>query len=310
MRGSQDDMPRVGAYVVRLLVEMTGTALWGDALVLIDAPAGLAVAMQLQLQLQAERFGSMIQHPETSSQVLLLPHSRHQYSRSMRVVAELDGRPCLTQKVRASVAIAGDIAFSLQLTPAVVFPTSDGAFRPNLRLEAFSAAAITVPPRRYSMMYDLPCKLVDCMQRIGDFAVLQWLHVDPYATRNWQLAEDDFCGTDTDERTAAWEKNAAALYDGLTRMHKAHAAATCIQAAFRSWRCREEVLWNPTTQAGRRRVLLDWMRSVKGRDADADSPARLKPAMPSGRGSSWTEADWKACEWGLIPHVREPTLDD
>jgi hypothetical protein len=35
------------------------------------------------------------------------------------------------------------------------------------------------------------------MQRIGDFAVLQRLYVDPYATLDWQLADDLFCGIDT-----------------------------------------------------------------------------------------------------------------
>lgn len=191
----------------------------------------------------------------------------------------------------------------MRLTPAVVFPTSAGAPHSNLRLEAFSAAAITVPPKRYSMKYDEPCAPVDCMQRIGDFAVLQQLKVDPHADLGCQLANDHFCGIDTDERTAAWEKNAAAVYDGLTRMRKAHAAATCIQAAFRSWRCRREVLRNPNTQAGRRYLLLDWMRSLEG-GADADSPDRLKPAMLSVLGSCWTAADRKACEWALIPHPR------
>jgi hypothetical protein len=56
------------------------------------------------------------------------------------------------------------------------------------------------------------------MQRISDFAVLQQLYVDPYTTCDWQCAEDRFCGIETDERTAAWEKSAAAAYDGLTRM--------------------------------------------------------------------------------------------
>jgi hypothetical protein len=136
----------------------------------------------------------------------------------MHVTAVLDGSPCLTQNVGASVVAAGGTAFSLQLTPAVVFPTSAGAPHSNLRLEAFSAAAITVPPKRYSMKYDEPCAPVDCMQRIGDFAVLQQLKVDPHADLGCQLANDHFCGIDTDERTAAWEKNAAAAYDGLTRM--------------------------------------------------------------------------------------------
>ena len=153
------------------------------------------------------------------------------------------------------------------------------------------------------MKYDRPCKPVDCMQRIGDFTVLQRLYVDPYATLDWQRAEDRFLGTETDARTAAWEKSAAATYDGLARMCKAHAAATCIQAVFSSWRCRREVLRNPNTQAGRRRLLLTWMRWLKG-DADADSPDRLKPAMLSGLGSCWTAADLKACEWALIPHSR------
>jgi hypothetical protein len=94
--------------------------------------------MQLQLQLQAERFGSMIQHPETSNQVLLLPHSMCQpYSGSMRVTAELDGRPCLTRKVRAFVAAAGDNAFFVRLTqqwcslPATALFIPTCAWRPS-----------------------------------------------------------------------------------------------------------------------------------------------------------------------------------
>ena len=97
------------------------------------------------------------------------------------------------------------------------------------------------------MKYDRPCKPVDCMQRIGDFAVLQRLYVDPYATLDWQRAEDRFLGTETDARTAAWEKSAAATYESLARMCKAHAAATCIQAVFRGGRVRE-ILANPYTE--------------------------------------------------------------
>jgi hypothetical protein len=49
MRGSHDVMGRVGTYVVRLLATMA-RLIWAGALVVIDAPAELGVAMQLLWQ--------------------------------------------------------------------------------------------------------------------------------------------------------------------------------------------------------------------------------------------------------------------
>jgi hypothetical protein len=184
MRGSHNIVPRVSAYVVRLLAEMARSADWSGALMLIDTPAELAVPMQLQLQLQqAEWPSSICQHPTNSNQVLFLPHTLKPGSSSTPIKAALDGMPCLLKESGVAVDAEDSIGCHIYFTPPLVFSYFGGQTH---MLKLLSTSDST------NCELHLPWVTENSsgdVQRLGDFLLVHGLHAEDPEREMWDEEE-------------------------------------------------------------------------------------------------------------------------
>jgi hypothetical protein len=297
------DAPVIGQFCKRLILRQERHGCWNESNVWLHAPS----LLNLPDELQAAGYQGSICKPPSPYDALLLMHCPFGHERAP-FKPLLAGMPCLTKECNVELFFE-DQRTGLEIKPPLAYYCSDPIpERPMLEL---------VSPTGYN--YKLQIQSFDSddedreayITRQGRWLLVRQVVVDEdpevIERRAQKLPkEDEMMIRGTLINMSPWDdivSNAIAKAGAASRRITIEAMSDAyadlfdvlrIQAAFRSLKCRKEVLWNPNTQAGRRRVLLTWKRWLRD-DADADTPLRLRPAMMNMLQTTWSAADLQAC---------------